>query len=327
MKNDIYNLAQNGVATHFGDDLDNKMSLYYLKENGYIPEDYQVKRTPAGQPVSGMLNVDVGNPDCTEPITKKYAEGDSTKLDYIAIDHHFNKRENTLQVLKEDLGIEDIPNQLLEITDKPQEKSSFIGSHKSPIGLARNLEPEQIHDLARNNKLTEELTKKEMEEYGIEEASQEQKKTEESAVTKVKEGKISDKVTHVKEFVPCGSIAAYEKGFDVYTSSQEHKSGEGITFGITAKPGTKLPRELQDYGKSLQEQYGNGVFVKENMIIAGGPKNPDFSVPIKHEDIAKKLKESCSAEKRLEETFSKIEDGPAISKEASQDNPKKGLSR
>lgn len=54
------------VVTHYGDDLDNKSSIYALekwaKEKGYLPENesLQVKRVPAGKTMAGMLNVDTG---------------------------------------------------------------------------------------------------------------------------------------------------------------------------------------------------------------------------------------------------------------------------
>ena len=54
------------VVTHFGDDLDNKSSIYALerwaKEIGILQESdmLEVKRVPAGRTMPGMLNVDTG---------------------------------------------------------------------------------------------------------------------------------------------------------------------------------------------------------------------------------------------------------------------------
>ncbi len=62
----------------------------------------------------------------------------------------------------------------------------------------------------------------------------------------------------------------------------------GITFAITSNPHTgngKLPNELINFGYALRSQYSieefdSGVFVSQNYdkIIAGGPKNQDFTI-------------------------------------------------
>ena len=85
-------------------------------------------------------------------------------------------------------------------------------------------------------------------------------------------------------------MIAYEKGIPYYASASNHldkdKNVDGVTFAITSKPGTKLPEEILEYGKELEEEYRidentSGVFVNPNgqMIVAGGFKNPEFKIP------------------------------------------------
>ena len=79
-------------------------------------------------------------------------------------------------------------------------------------------------------------------------------------------------------------------GIEYYASASEHRDSEknvdGVTFAITSKPGTKLPKEVLEYGRQLVEEYridekSSGVFVapNEEMIVAGGFKNPTFRIP------------------------------------------------
>jgi hypothetical protein len=63
----VRKVALAGVVTHYGDDLDNRLSLYALKLAGYISQDAVIGRTSAGCPVAGKLNVDVGDKRCSEP--------------------------------------------------------------------------------------------------------------------------------------------------------------------------------------------------------------------------------------------------------------------
>ena len=60
---------------------------------------------------------------------------------------------------------------------------------------------------------------------------------------------------------------------------------DGVTFAISCRPGIKLPEEILKYGRKLVEQYRidertSGVFItpNEQLIVAGGQKNPDFKI-------------------------------------------------
>ena len=95
-----------------------------------------------------------------------------------------------------------------------------------------------------------------------------------------------------------GAPIAYELGANYYASVEQHKSGNGSTFAVTSKPGIKLPDEIQELGKKLVERYKNpdgtsGVFLNPNgqMLVAGGPKNPNFSVENNSNEIISKLTE------------------------------------
>ena len=278
MKKAIRRAAEAGVYTHFGDDLDNKMSIYYLSKERFIPDGAEVQRTPAGKPKEGCLNVDVGNEGCTEAISRV---GDG-----LAIDHHYNEHKNTLEILKEDLGIS-IPRQLVELTDSPSERVSSL-DYTSGLALARYASPEVIHQLATDGLLDKELAQETLKTLGLKEASEKQKGIIDNALEQIKKGHINERCVHVREFLLGGSFIAYEKGYDIFASSQDHKNG-GITFAVNSK--SELPERILVWAEKLKQEYGSGVFVStsNNMVVAGGPKNPDFSVNISHEDLAKVL--------------------------------------
>lgn len=60
---------------------------------------------------------------------------------------------------------------------------------------------------------------------------------------------------------------------------------------VSAKPGTVLPDGIISWAEKLREDYGDPVFVKPDrtMVVAGGPKNPDFSVPLTFKEIKEKI--------------------------------------
>ena len=276
------------VVTHFGDDLDNKSSIYALerwaKKQGILKEDenLQVDRVPAGQIKEGMLNVDTGGHKGSR------LEEDGT----IVIDGEpENGVKSTAQAIGS-LGIY-IPKQIIELADTVPNKVSALDS-RSGLALIRYLSGEQAFKLAEARLLDKTLTYEQLEEYGLEEAHEKQQGIIDNAVEKIekytKELPNGEKIVLAPEQIIAGSIIAYEKGIPYYASASNHldkdKNVDGVTFAITSKPGMKLPEEILEYGKELVEEYRidentSGVFVNPNgqMVVAGGFKNPEFKIP------------------------------------------------
>lgn len=280
--------------THFGSDLDQIIAIEALRRAAAAMEslhclsifpvaelfqnDFAVKvdRTPAGQPVSGRVNVDVGDARATKGIT---VLDDGT----VIIDHHFNGYNNTLEVLVE-AGIY-VPPHAVEVADRTDNRASAL-DYRSGIALVRYLTPSQAWELAEAGLLTAPLTDEQISRFGLSEAVEKQKAVVENAVAAVKKFAANDKVVFATEQILGGSFVAYELGYEVFCSVTPHKNG-GVTFAINAAPGKKLPDAVLAFGRELQEKYGSGVFVRPDggMIVAGGPKNPDFSVPISVEEL------------------------------------------
>ena len=98
-----------------------------------------------------------------------------------------------------------------------------------------------------------------------------------------------EKIILAPEQITAGSSIAYELGIPYYASANQHLDREGnpdgVTFAISCRPGMKLPKEILEYGRQLVEQYRidertSGVFINPNeqLIVAGGPKNPNFRI-------------------------------------------------
>jgi len=168
------------------------------------------------------------------------------------------------------------------------------------MSLQKFASNENLLKLAENGLLTRELTDEELEEYGLAEAYKSQQKTVDDAVEKVKKYTISlsngKKIVIAPQFIKAGSLVAYESGIEYYASVDSHKDSQGVidgsTFAINSKPGVKLPEEIKEYGEKLVEKYKNedgtsGVFVHPNgqMVVAGGPKNPNFKIENSQEEI------------------------------------------
>lgn len=280
-------LAEEGVVTHFGDDLDNRFTVEALRRHFGLPE-IKVDRTPAGKPVSGRINIDVGDESCTEPITVRE---DGT----IVIDHHFSGKKNTLQILQEN-GVY-VPAQAIEFADTPTERQVDPLDYRSGLALARHMSGDQLWRVAEEGLLTATLNDQQLEAFGLEGAAAKQKAVVDTAVQKVNEGVVpGTKAVVMSDFVPGGSQVAYRLGYDVYASVSPHKNG-GTTFAVTARPGTKLPEGLLALARSLQAEHGNGVFVKpdETMVVAGGPKNPAFAIPVSKEEMVRAIKATVVA--------------------------------
>ncbi len=275
------------VVTHFGDDLDNKSSIYaiekWAKEQGILKEDenLQVDRVPAGKVKEGMLNIDTGG-------HKGSRQEDGT----IVIDGDPANGVKSASEALSGLGIY-VPEQIVELADTVPNKVSALDS-RSGLALIRYLSGEQAFKLAEARLLDKTLTDEQLEEYGLEEAHEKQQGIIDNAVEKIekytKELPNGEKIVLAPEQIIAGSMIAYEKGIPYYASASNHldkdKNVDGVTFAITSKPGTKLPEEILEYGKELEEEYRidentSGVFVNPNgqMIVAGGFKNPEFKIP------------------------------------------------
>ena len=276
------------VVTHFGDDLDNKSSIYALekwaKEQGILYEDesLQVDRVPAGQIKEGMLNIDTGGHK-----GNRKEENDTLIID--------GDPENGVKSAAESLSNSGIyvPEQIVELADTMPNKVSALDS-RSGLALIRYLTGEQAFKLAEAKLLDKSLTDEQIKEFGLEEAHEKQQAIIDNAVEKIKkytkELPNGEKIVLAPEQILAGSAIAYEMGIPYYASASNHldqdKNVDGVTFAITSKPGTKLPEEILEYGKELEEQYRidentSGVFVNPNgqMIVAGGFKNLEFKIP------------------------------------------------
>ena len=276
------------VVTHFGDDLDNKSATYALekwaKEQGILKEDenLQIDRVPAGKIKEGMLNVDTGGHRGSRQ------EDDGT----IVIDGNPAEGVKSASEAISNLGIY-VPKQIVELADTVPNKVSALDS-RSGLALIRYLSGEQAFKLAEEGLLDKTLTDEQLEKYGLEEAHEKQQGIIDNAVEKIekytKELANGEKIVLAPEQIIAGSMIAYEKGIPYYASASNHldkdKNVDGVTFAISSKPGTKLPKEILEYGEELVEQYRidentSGVFVNPNgqMIVAGGFKNPEFKIP------------------------------------------------
>lgn len=284
-------ISREGIVTHFGDDLDNRFAVEALKRAGFeIPV---IDRTPAGQPIPGRVNIDVGAPDCSKPITLK---DNGT----IIIDHHYSGHKNTLEILQKYLDIY-VPEEAVELADSPAEQDPL--QYRTGLSLARYMDNNLLWQLAEEKKLSKELTDEELEKYGLKEAAEEQKKIIDDAVSIIQQsGFPGKKAVIVNQFIKAGSQIAYALGYDIYASVQEHQNG-GVTFAVTAKPGTVLPDGIISWAENIRENYGNGVFIKPDctMVVAGGPKNPDFSVPLTFEEIKEKIYQNLLTDTKIKE--------------------------
>ena len=276
------------VVTHFGDDLDNKSSIYALerwaKEKGYLAEGetLQVKRVPAGQTVVGMLNVDTGG-----------HKGNRTEEDgTIVIDGDPANNVKSAAESIHKLGIY-VPEQIVEVADTRPARVSAMDS-RSGLALIRYLSGEQAFRLAEEGLIDKSLTDEEIGRFGLTEAHRKQQEIIDNEIKKKKKytTRLEDgtEIVLAPEQILAGSQIAYEMGIEYYASASEHrdadKNVDGVTFAITSKPGVKLPESVLEYGRQLVEEYridekSSGVFVNPNgqMIVAGGFKNPTFRIP------------------------------------------------
>lgn len=300
------------IATHFGDDLDNKSSIYaienYLRELGLLKneENLKVERVPAGQIKEGALNVDTGG-----------HKGNRFDDETIVIDGDPANGVKSASESLSKMGVY-VPEQIVELADSMPKKVNPLDS-RSGLALVRYLSGNQAFRLAQANLLDKSLTDEQLERYGLTDAHKKQQQIIDTAVDKINQYTTElpngEKIVLAPERIAAGSIIAYEKGINYYASASDHinEKGEidGVTFAVTSKPGVKLPENVIKYGNELSEKYridekSSGVFVNPNgqMIVAGGPKNPNFKIEGKTKESMLNQVKDVFSEKELSNEYS-----------------------
>lgn len=280
------------VITHFGDDLDNKSSVYaverWAREMGILKEDEKVtvERVPAGQTKPQGINLDTGG-----------HKGCNFDEETIIVDGGLQDTSAAMALSK--LGIY-VPEQIVKMADIPLASVSSL-EYRTGLALIRYLDGPNAFKLAEDGKLDKILTDEELEKYGLLEASKKQKAVIDNAVEKIKKYTVElpdgKRAVIAPENILGGSKIAYELGCDYFASVEGKEEGK-CTFAITAKPGTQLPKSIQNLGERLVEQYRredgtSGVFLnlKKDMLVAGGFKNPDFRVETSKENMVELLRD------------------------------------
>jgi len=211
----------------------------------------------------------------------------------------------------------DVPAQILELADTMPASISPLDT-RSGLALIRDLNGEQIFKLAEAGVLDKSLTYEQLEQFGLSAAHEKQQTIIDNAVAKVNKYMIDigegQNAVIAPEQIFAGASVAYELGCDFYCSVEPHKTGEGSTFAITAKPGVTLPEIIQKFGERLVEKYkrvdgSSGVFLSSqgNMLVAGGPKNPDFSVDMGQEELMDRITQMLT-ERNLDNLTTKLLD-------------------
>ena len=288
MQETIYNsvMKNKEIATHFGDDLDNKSATYaieyWLKRNGLLAngEEIKISRVPAGQVKTGVLNVDTGG-----------HKGNRVEDETIVIDGDIKNGVKSASESLSKIGIY-VPEQIVELADSISNKVSPLDS-RSGLSLVRYLSGQQSFRLAEEGLLDKSLTDEQLKHFGLVEAHEKQKSIIYNAVNKINEYTTQlpngEKIVLAPERIMAGALIAYEMGINYYASVEDHydseKKPDGVTFAITSKPGVKLPESVLEFGRDLAEKYridenSSGVFVNPNgqMIVAGSFKNPKFKI-------------------------------------------------
>ena len=279
------------IATHFGDDLDNRSSIHALekwsRENGIIEENEKlnVERVPAGKVKEGIVNVDTGG-----------HKGSNYEEETIVIDGNPEKGiKSAIQEISENFEDVQIPKQIIECADALPTKISIFDT-RSGMSLQKFADIETVFKMAEEGLLTQELTDEQLEKYGLVEAQKEQQKMVDDAKAEVEKytQKLAngEKIVIAPKFIKAGSLVAYESGVNYYASVDKHKSGEGVTMAINAKEGHMLPENIKEYGHEIVEQLKNedgssGAFLHPNgsMFVVGGPKNPDVKLDKTQEEV------------------------------------------
>lgn len=270
----LLRIVREGVVTHHGSDLDQVLAVEALRRAAQATR-LKVDRTAAGCPVAGRVNVDVGDERATQGITV-------CRDDTVMIDHHFNGYGNTLEVLV-DAGFY-VPPQAVRIADRCDQVS--ILDWRLALSLVPWLDAAQVWELAQAGALDRRLTDEELKDYGLSWAAARQRVLVDAAVAAVQKHAVNDSLIFVPEFVRYGAQVAYELGYGLYCSVAP-KDGGGVTLAVTARPGTTLPGHVLAWGERLRERFGSGVYLspRADMLVAGGPKNPRFSLPLSVEEV------------------------------------------
>lgn len=304
-------LSKKTVVTHFGADLDNVASIEalerYARENGILEEGehLEVLRVPAGKVMEGYLNVDTGGHKGS-----KIEDGET-----IVIDGDPYNGINSAAAMLSTLGVY-VPEQIVELADTVPNKVNPLES-RTALSLIRSASGATIFEIAEAGLLDKQLTDEQLKQYGLEGAHEKQKEIIEKAVEKInkymKTLPNGEKIVVAPEQILGGAQIAYELGASFYASAESHKSGEGSTFAITSKPGIQLPEEIKEFGRGLVEQYKNsdgtsGVFLNPNgqMLVAGGPKNPEFAVKYTLDGLVSKITELFGIEETKPHTYQGI---------------------
>jgi len=239
------------IYTHFGDDFDNVFALEALRRAGAT---FEVKRCPAGKAPEGEIWVDVCGPNPEKAL--------------LVIDHHNGEAKNALEVLQR-IGFE-VPQQAVAVADTEGKPNAT--DYRSCLSLLRYTTPAQAWKIAEDGKLLDSLTDEEIDQYGLTEARDKQKKVIDTAIAKLRQYAINDDVVISTENVLGGSFIAYELGYKVFAVVTAHKAGDGVTFAINSSE--KLSDGIVEFAKS------HGAFVPSHgkMAVLGGFKDPESRV-------------------------------------------------
>lgn len=267
------------VATHFGDDLDNKSSIYaienFLRILGVlkINENLNVERVPVGQIKEGLVNVDIGSHN-----GNAYYENGT-----IIIDGNLQKGIKSACQSLNSLGFY-VPKQICELANV---NSVSALDSRSGLALSKFLSGEKIFELAEKKLLDKVLTDEDLYKFNLQEVHTNQEASVDKSLAKVKKYTSclpnGQPIVLAPEMIIGGSAIAYEMGIPYYVSINQRYDGnenpDGITFSISCMPGCKLPEEIINYGNSMCEKSSN-VFVHPNgqLIVSGTPQNPNFKI-------------------------------------------------
>jgi hypothetical protein len=282
------------VATHYGDDLDNRSAIYALAQAaGLSVEDIDVRRVSAGEIVAGVVNVDTGGHTGPE------VHDDGT----VIIDGDGDEYQSAVAVLA-DLGF-DILEQIVELADAGADSEADILDYRTGLALLRYIEDTGVvFWMAREGLLDQRLTDEQLATFGLREAAMKQADVILEATKAVADGRVRwpdedlYKLIIVEEYVPAGSQVAYRLYGDsvIYASVTKHAEGDGCTFAVTTNDERGLPMMLVEALEDLGEKFGTKgkgeVFAHPNgqMLVAGGPKVPEFRITADVEDVAREIK-------------------------------------
>lgn len=273
------------IVTHRGDDLDNRSCLHILKkiaiQEGFIKQDGELNiiRVPAGKFVEGAINVDTGG-----------HVGCSLDNNTIIIDSGndevFNNAQSATENLSKIFTEIEIPTGFLKMIDQGNNRISPL-RYYCPIRYLRKIPIEKIWNLASENKLEKDLSKQELEELGILEYVETQKKQMEEAIELIEkytynlaDGK---KIVISPEKIRAGTDLIYgEFGIDYFVSIDIMSRSEEIPSNIKSLLIEKKPEVYQRAVKPILEDKGTTFYIGANQAKGN-------LLPEKIKGFAKKL--------------------------------------